>query len=114
MKDFKLTTIDKKLYMLNKLLHIDAIVDQPGLLENLVEKLASRRYDIGYCSEAVPGEWVPVEVSSAETFVSGNLSFSASTENDEPINMPFITPMLFTCTKEKDDSYRLLWSCSLS
>lgn len=100
--------------MLNKLLHIDAIVDQPGLLENLVEKLASRRYDIGYSNEAVPKDWVPVEMSSTETYVSGTLSLSGSGENDESVDIPFITPMLFTCTKEKTDDYKLVWSCSLS
>ena len=32
---------------------------------------------------------------------------------DEVINMPFITRFLFTCIKEKKDSYKLEWSFSL-
>ncbi len=100
---------------MNKPLHITAILDQPGLLESLVEKLASRRYDIGYSKQAVPKNWQPVETSSTETYVSGTLSISGSMNNDDAsINIPFITSMLFTCIKGKEDDYRLLWSSSLS
>jgi hypothetical protein len=100
---------------MNQVLQITAILDQPDLLENLVEKLASRRYDIGYSKEIVPQEWQAIETSSTETYVSGTLSFSGLTNNeDASINMPFITSMLFTCIKGKEDDYRLLWSSSLS
>ena len=106
---------DQIFCMINKLLHIDATLDQPGLLENLVEKLASRRYDIGFSNEVLPKDWLAVEVSSAETYASGTLSFSGTFHSDDAaINMPFITPMLFTCVKEKNNDYKLLWSCSLS
>lgn len=100
---------------MNNSLNITAILDQPGLLESLVEKLASRRYDIGYSNEKVPQEWQAVETSSTETFVSGTLSFSGLMNNDDAfIHMPFITSMLFTCIKGKEDHYRLLWSSSMS
>ena len=100
---------------MNQVLRITAILDQPELLENLVEKLASRRYDIGYSREAVPQDWQAVETSSTETYVSGTLSMSGSMNNDDAsINMPFITSMLFTCIKGKENDYRLLWSSSLS
>ena len=96
-------------------LHITATLDQPELLENLVEKLASRRYDIGYSMETVPQDWQAVETSSTETYVSGTLSFSGLTNSDDTsVNIPFITSMLFTCIKGKEDDYRLLWSSSLS
>src|SRR5678815_3051407 len=99
---------------MNNNLHITATLDQPELLENLVEKLASRRYDIGYSREAVPQDWEAVETSSTETYVSGTLSFGGVTNNDAAsINIPFITSMLFTCIKGKEDDYRLLWSCLL-
>jgi len=101
--------------IMNKSLNIVATVDQPNLLESLVEKLASRRYDIGYSKEAVPQNWRAIETSSTETYVSGTLSFSGLMSNDDAfVNMPFITSMLFTCIKGKEDSYRLLWSSSLS
>ena len=103
-----------KIFM-NKSLNIVATVDQPGLLESLVEKIASRRYDIGYSKEMVPHNWQAIETSSTETYVSGTLSFSGLTNNDDAlVNLPFITSMLFTCIKGKEDSYRLLWSSSLS
>jgi len=100
---------------MNQVLQITAILDQPELLESLVEKLASRRYDIGYSREAVPQDWQAVETSSTETYVSGTLSMSGSMNNDDAsINMPFITSMLFTCIKGKENDYKLLWSSSLS
>jgi hypothetical protein len=105
----------EKNFVMNQTLHITAILDQPNLLESLVEKLASRRYDIGFSNETLPQDWQAVDTSSTETYVSGTLSFAGSTNNDDAsINMPFITPMLFTCIKGKEDHYRLLWSSSLS
>jgi len=56
-----------------------------------------------------------LETSSTEAYVSGTLSFSGIKNNDDaPFNMPFITSMLFTCVKSKEDGYHLLWSSSLS
>jgi hypothetical protein len=104
-----------KPFSMNTTLHITAILDQPELLESLVEKLASRRYDMGYSKQAVPKNWQPVETSSTETYVSGTLSLSGLMTNDNAaINMPFITSMLFTCIKDKNKDYKLAWSSSLS
>ena len=100
---------------MNNVIHITATLDQPELLENLVEKLASRRYDIGYSKEIVPQDWQAVETSSTETYISGTLAFSGLMNDDDvSINIPFITSMLFTCIKGTEDDYRLLWSSSLS
>ena len=101
--------------VMNKLVNITATLDQPELLESLVEKLASRRYDIGFSNEDVPRDWQAVETSSTEAYASGTLSFTGLMSNDDAsINMPFITSMLFTCIKGKEDGYHLLWSSSLS
>src|ERR1051325_9668601 len=94
-------------------LHITASLDQPGLLESLVERLASRRYDIGFCREEMPVNWEALEVATTETYVSGTLSLTDVT-NTEYLSVSFITPMLFTCIKGNDDAYRLRWSSSLS
>jgi hypothetical protein len=100
---------------MNKILQITATLDQPELLESLVEKLASRRCDIGYSREMVPQDWQAVETSSTETYVSGTLSFGGVTnDEDASVNVPFITSMLFTCIKGKENDYKLLWSSSLS
>lgn len=96
---------------MKKELTISAALDQPALLEDLVEKLACRKYDMGYGKEEMPVNLEALETSSAETYVSGTISF---TEKNENINMPFITSFLFTCTKANDDSYKLTWSTSLS
>jgi hypothetical protein len=96
---------------MNNTLLISATLDQPGFLEDLVEKLAYRHYDIGYSKAAVPKNLKAIETSSTETYVSGTVALGGQ---EEIINMPFITRFLFTCIKEKSGSYKLEWSTSLS
>ena len=95
---------------MNNSLLINATLDQPALLENLVEKLAQRHCDTGYGKAVVPKNWKAVETSSTDTFVSGTIAMAGE---DGVINMPFITRFLFTCIKEKKDTYKLEWSFSL-
>lgn len=92
--------------------HISARFDEPELVQNLVERLAYRRYDIGYSHEVVPPGLKALETSSTEAYVSGTLHINE--EGNTPVNMPFITCFLFTCIKGKTDPYQLIWSSSLS
>lgn len=96
---------------MKKTLHISASFDQPQLLENMVEKLAYRRYNSGK-AEKMPTGWEANETSSNEAYVSGTLEFKYNEE--EQIKMPFITCFLFTCTRGKKEPYTLNWSISLS
>lgn len=96
---------------MNKSLHITTTLDQPALLENLVEKLAYRHYDLGYGKEKMPDNREALETSSTETYVSGTVALD---DSGELMNMPFITSFLFTCIKGKDDLYKLTWASSLS
>jgi hypothetical protein len=98
-------------------LHISAAFDQPELVQNLVERLAYRRYELGFSKEKVPDGFKALETSSTETYVSGTiaLDFPADTETgEERINMPFITCFLFTCIKGPSEPYQMIWSNSLS
>lgn len=102
---------------MKKHLHISASFDQPELLQNLVERLAYRRYDLGFGNEKMPVGLKALETSSTETYVSGTIALDFNTENGdskEHINMPFITCFVFTCVKGKTDPYQLIWSSSLS
>ncbi len=92
-------------------LQIIATIDQPGLLEDMVEKLAYRHYDLGYGKQKMPGNREALETSSTETYVSGIVAMD---DSGEQINMPFITCFVFTCIKGKDSAYKLGWSSSLS
>lgn len=92
-------------------LHITATLDQPVFLEDLVEKLADRRYDIGYSRELMPEGFEALDTSSTETYVGG---VNAIEDQGEQFNMPFITKFLFTCVKGKNSGYKLGWSSSLS
>lgn len=97
---------------MDRSLHITASFDQPQLLENMVEKLAYRRYEIGYSKERMPKGWEANETSSIEAYVSGVVEFAINEESK--IKMPFITCFLFTCTHGKKEPYELNWSMSLS
>ncbi|HEX7846911.1 MAG TPA: hypothetical protein VF476_14010 [Chitinophagaceae bacterium] len=101
---------------MDKNLHISASIDEPDLLQNLVERLAYRRYDLGYVNEKMPEGLKALETSSTETYVSGTIAFdfNETANKTEHINMPFITCFLFTCIKGKTEPYQLIWSSSLS
>jgi hypothetical protein len=97
--------------MENSAIAITADFVESRLLRNLVEKLADRRYDIGYSHEKVEPGWLAIETSSIEAHVSGQMSLSSK---DDEINMLFTTCFLFTCTKAKGQDYSLTWVNSLS
>ena len=102
---------------MKKNLHISATFDQPEFVQNLVERLAYRRYELGFSKEKMPPGFKALETSTTETYVSGTMAidFPAETESgEERINMPFITCFSFTCIKGKTDPYQLIWSSSLS
>lgn len=94
-------------------LYISAAFDQPEFIQNLVERLAYRRYELGYGHEKMPRGLKALETSSTETYVSGTMAIDFN-DGQAPINMPFITCFLFTCVKGKTDPYQLIWSSSLN
>ena len=87
-------------------LHITAIIDHPGFLEDIIEKLAMR-----HNTESSQFDNSAIETSSTETYVSGTMVIENSKEH---FDMPFIAPFLFTCIKRSEDTYSLEWGLSLS
>ena len=101
-----------KPFVMKKDLHLVASVDQPEVLENIIEKIATRRYDIGYVNAIVPNDWQALDTSSVESYMSGRVEFDYN--ETQRIRIPYITSFLFSCTRQKDDPYDLRWSISLS
>lgn len=97
---------------MKKQLHISAAFDRPELVQNLVERLAYRRYEQGYSKQLVPPGFKAIETSSTEAYVSGTMSIDAY--KNEHIDMPFITCFEFTCIKGNSEPYQLIWSSSLN
>jgi hypothetical protein len=93
-------------------LHLVASVDKPDVLEDIIEKLATRSYDIGYSKAVVPKSWQALDSSSVEAYISGNVEFDYN--EIQRIRIPYATAFLFSCTKQKNDPYDLKWSFSLS
>jgi hypothetical protein len=98
---------------MKKDLHISAVIDQPEFVQNLVERLAYRRYDQGFEKQQMPRGLKAIETSGTETYASGTMAIDFE-DGQEPINMPFITAFLFTCIKGKTEPYQLIWSSSLN
>ena len=96
---------------MKKSLHIKAIIDHPGFLEDIVEKLAYRHYEKLSSTSKMPFNRETLETSSTETYVSGTMAIE---DGNEEFNMPFVTRFLFTCTKIKGGEYKFAWSNSLS
>jgi hypothetical protein len=92
-------------------LDVSVTIDEAPLLKSLVEKLAHRRYDIGYSLQAMPSGWQAVETSTIEAFVSGCMDIYGS---GEPISLSYTTCFSFTCTKLAGEDNNLSWVNSLS
>jgi hypothetical protein len=99
-------------FSMKKNLHLIASVDKPEILENIIEKLAMRRYDIGYCSVKLPYSWQAIDTSSIESYITGTIEFDYN--ETYRIRIPYITSFFFSCTKKKNNPYDLEWSVSLS
>ncbi len=97
---------------MKKDLNLIASVDKQEVLENIIEQLATRRYDPGNGNAKVPAAWQAVETSSVETYLSGRVEFDYN--ETQRIRVPYITCFIFSCIKEKNSAYDLMWSFSLS
>jgi hypothetical protein len=90
---------------------IIATLEDPDLLQVLVEKLAECNVDIGYSLQQVQPGWKAIDTSSIEVLASVGIHFS---DKKESTNTSFVTSFLFTCIKSSQGKYDLTWSHSLS
>ena len=90
---------------------IIATLEDPDLLQILVEKLAECNVDMGYSLQQVQPGWKAIDTSSIEVLASVGIHFS---NNKDSTNTSFVTSFLFTCIKSTHGKYDLTWSHSLS
>ena len=90
---------------------IIATLEEPDLLQILVEKLAECNVDIGYSLRQVQQGWKAIETSSIEVLASGGIDVS---DKNDSAHTSFVTSFLFTCVKPTKGKYHLTWSHSLS
>ena len=90
---------------------IIATLEEPDLLQILVEKLAECNVDIGYSLLQVQPGWKAIDTSSIEVMASVGIHFS---QKSDFTNTSFVTSFLFTCIKSVQGKYDLTWSLSLS
>lgn len=89
---------------------IIATLEDPDLLQILVERLAECNLEIGYCKQQVQPGWRAIDTSSIEVLASVGLHFS----NNKELSTSSVTSFLFTCIKTVHGKYDLTWSHSLS
>ncbi len=97
---------------MKKDLHLTASVDQPEMMENIIEQLATRNYRPGYANHTTAPAWKAIDTSSVESYISGRIEFDYN--KTQRIRIPYITSFLFCCTTLKKNEYELNWSVSLS
>jgi len=94
---------------------IMANLNEPVLLKAVVELIASRHVDMGYCEATVPSNFKAIETSCTQAYVLGTLGLhSGSDYKEEQFFIPFISSFLFTCIKDRYGMFNLEWSASLS
>jgi len=89
---------------------IGANVEDPALLQLLVETLAECNPGFINSYKKVQRGWRSIKTSTIQTRVSGSISF-ISKKNKK---ISYATCFVFTCTKEMKKKYDLTWSSSLS
>ena len=97
---------------MKKNLHLTATLDQPELLEDMVERLATLRNENSHELVQVPGEWQVMETSSIEVYASGSVEFDYNDE--QRIRVPFVTCLIFSCTRENNNCCDVCWAASFN
>jgi hypothetical protein len=92
-------------------LAVSVTIDEAPLLKNLVEKLAHRRNDSGFSSQAVPEGLRAIDTSSIEAYVSGCMDIE---DKEGYIALSYTTCFSFTCVKPMGGENTLVWLNSLS
>lgn len=97
--------------------YITTVFSRLDLPEALLESLAKHRNEIKPSQVIIPDILETIEHHSSETYTTGNVEVifvSDDLEDFGYINVPVITPFLFTCTKGSKDDFYVDWATSLS
>ena len=97
--------------------HITTVFSNLDMPEILLEKLAGQGPVMKPSQVVIPEILETIDHRSTETYTSGNVQVIFVTEDMEEfgyINIPVITPFLFTCTKGSNEEFNLDWCTSLS
>ncbi|MBS1632311.1 MAG: hypothetical protein JST10_07020 [Bacteroidetes bacterium] len=87
-----------------------AYLEEPVVLQNLVERLAKRDEENSE-SGLLAGEWEQITTSSLEGYANGDLIME---DDIDILNSLFDTCFLFTCIRKQESNYKMIWVCSLS
>ncbi len=86
-------------------------LNEASMLQNLVEKLAHRRYSKEYSSQEMPEGWLAFDTSSIEACVNGDIDIFTG---DGSTAIFYTTCFYYTCTKFAGEDNTLTWANSLS
>ena len=90
---------------------IRTTVSSAPILKELVEVLASRKYDLHKRIVQSSEDYSFIESSTVEAYMSGENQIR---EGEELLAVPYITTFVFTCVRTANCRYQLLWGLSLS
>ena len=102
---------------MNNSTYITTVFSKLDLPEVLLERLAAQRSEMKPSEVIIPDVLETIDHCSTETYTTGNVEVIFVSDDFEDfgyINVPVITPFIFTCTKGNNEEFNLDWSTSLS
>src|SRR5262245_3522694 len=97
--------------------YITTVFSKLDLPETLLESLAKNRRPAKRPQVIIPDVLETIDHNSSETYTTGVVEVifvSDDLQDFGYINVPVITPFLFTCTKGSEDKFDVDWATSLS
>jgi hypothetical protein len=97
--------------------YITTVFSKLDLPETLLESLAKHRNENRPTQVIIPDVLETIDHNSSETYTTGVVEVifvSDDLEDFGYINVPVITPFLFTCTKGSEEEFDVEWATSLS
>ena len=106
-----------KIFVMENAGYITTVFSKLDLPETLLESLARHRSVVKPSQVVIPDILETIDHSSSETYTTGVVEVifvSDDLEDFGYINVPVITPFLFTCTKGSEEEFDVDWATSLS
>ena len=106
-----------KTYVMDNYGYITTVFSKLDLPETLLESLAKYRNTTRKSQVIIPDVLETIDHNSSETYTTGVVEVifvSDDLEDFGYINVPVITPFLFTCTKGSEGEFDVDWATSLS
>jgi hypothetical protein len=102
---------------MNNSTYITTVFSKLDFPDVLLEQLCNHKENLKPSEVVIPDILETIDHNSSETYTTGNVELifvSDDLEDFGYINLPVVTPFVFTCIKGSRDEFYLDWCTSLS